>query len=106
MVQPYPQQAPQQASYPQQMPYPQQQPDGRVVSIGEWMLIMLVMLIPLINLIMVFVWAFSNDGSATKANYFKAMLIWSLIMIGLSILVGIIMAALGVALFNSDSFNY
>lgn len=71
---------------------PWQQPE-RVVTIGEWMLMILVLCIPLVNIIMMFVWAFGNDGSQTKSNYFKAVLIWTGIFTVLYILFLVIFGA-------------
>lgn len=82
---------------PMQGAIPGQQPDGRIVSVGEWMLMTLVLMIPVVNLVMAFVWAFSYDGSVTKTNYFKAALIWGAICIGIWI---ILFAIFGAALFS------
>lgn len=70
---------------PPPFPHYQQQQMAPVISIKEWMLIMLVMIIPIVNIIMMFVWAFS-EGNPTKQNYFKASLLWFAIVIGIYIL--------------------
>jgi len=59
--------------------------DKNYVSIGFWILTFFVMAIPLLNIIMTFVWAFSGDNESLK-NYFKAMLIVWLLVVGLAIL--------------------
>lgn len=74
-----------------QQPYQQQsyQQDSELeepVSFGDWMLSMLLMMIPCVNIIMMFVWAFSNGTKKSKSNYFKAVLVWTLIWIVLMIL--------------------
>lgn len=51
------------------------------ISVGEWMTTLLIMAIPLVNIIMLFVWAFSGNINLSKANWAKASLIWSLIII-------------------------
>jgi hypothetical protein len=51
------------------------------VSVGEWMITLLLMAIPLVNIIMLFVWAFSGNINLSKANWAKATLIWTLIII-------------------------
>lgn len=71
-----------------------------VMTIGDWFVTMLVTAIPLVGLIMLFVWAFSSDTNANKANWAKAALIWAAIGIGLYIL---IIAIFGLAMFNSFS---
>ena len=52
-----------------------------VVSLGEWLLSFLVMMIPCVGFIMIFVWAFGSGEKESKKNYFKAMLIWSAILL-------------------------
>lgn len=49
------------------------------MAIGSWLLTFLIMCIPVVGLVMMFVWAFGS-GNQTRATYFKAMLIWALIM--------------------------
>jgi fatty acid desaturase len=53
----------------------------RPVSVGEWMITLLLMAIPLVNIIMLFVWAFSGSTNLSKANWAKATLLWTLIII-------------------------
>lgn len=65
------------------------------VTFGDWMLSMIVMTIPCVNLIMMFVWAFGSGTKKSKANYFKATLVWMLIWIVLSV---IMMIGLGGAI--------
>lgn len=59
------------------------------VTVGEWMLTTLIMLIPCVNIIMMFVFAFGN-GKKSRANYFKASLIWMLIAIVLGVIFGVV----------------
>lgn len=66
------------------------------MSVGEWMITMLIMLIPCVNIVMMFVWAFGS-GNKSRANYFKATLIWAAIGIGLSILLSIACVVLGIS---------
>lgn len=60
------------------------------ISVGQWMLTLLLTFIPLVNLIMLLVWAFSAGTHPIKANWAKAMLLWFVIFIGLSILMTLI----------------
>lgn len=55
------------------------------VTFADWMLSMLIMCIPCVNIIMMFVWAFGSNTKKSKSNYFKAVLIWMLIAIVLTI---------------------
>ena len=52
--------------------------------------IMFLMLIPLVNLLLLLVWAFGGCRKVNKQNFAKAMLVWMLIGIGLSIVFGLI----------------
>lgn len=49
------------------------------VSVKDWFITLLILSIPLIGQVMIFVWAFSGGAPASKSNYFKALLLWSLI---------------------------
>jgi len=83
-------------NYPPQQQYQQPQM-APVISVKEWMLIMFVMIIPLVNIIMMFVWAFS-EGNPNRQNYFKASLLWLAIVIGLYILFIVFIVGLFAAL--------
>ena len=63
----------------------------RPVTLGDWMLIYLLLSIPLVNIILIFVWAFGNNTPVSKANWAKALLIWSLIGIVISVLLFFVM---------------
>ena len=56
------------------------------VKVSEWVLSMVLMMIPCVNIIMMFVWAFSNTEKKSKSNFFKAYLIFFAIMMALGIL--------------------
>ncbi len=56
--------------------------DKNYVSVGFWMLALLVLAIPCVGWIMVLVWAFTGENESRK-NYFKALLIWFLVIFGL-----------------------
>lgn len=57
-----------------------------IPSTKEWLVVMLITAIPLVNIIMLFVWAFSDDTPEAKANWAKATLIWIAIIIGFYII--------------------
>lgn len=80
---------------PQQSYQQSYQPDSDLeepVSFGDWMLSILLMTIPCVNIIMMFVWAFGSGTKKSKSNYFKAVLVWTLIWTVLTI---IMMVGLG-----------
>lgn len=64
------------------------------ISVGNWMLTLFLTFIPLVNLIMLLVWAFSSSTPASKANWAKAALLWMVIFIAISIVMGLL-GALG-----------
>jgi hypothetical protein len=71
-----------------------------VVSTRDWVLTYLITAIPLVGLVMLFVWAFGSETNSNKANWAKAALIWTAIVIGIYIVFAMafgaaILAALG-----------
>ncbi|NCU36977.1 MAG: hypothetical protein GX103_13355 [Bacteroidales bacterium] len=56
------------------------------VTVGDWVLTILITAIPLVGVIMLFVWAFSGGTNVSKANWAKAILIWMLVGLVLTIL--------------------
>ena len=58
------------------------------ISIGNWIISLILTMIPIVNIIMLFVWAFSNGTNPTKANWAKAALILILVWIILGIIFG------------------
>lgn len=79
-------QYPAQNQQPNYTPRYDYQKNQSVVSVGDWILTFLLMLIPLVGFIMLFVWAFGNNTSESKANWAKAALIWYLISIALVVI--------------------
>ena len=49
------------------------------VGFGEWLSAFLIMCIPFVGVVMVFVWAFGGNVKKSKANFFKASLVWGAI---------------------------
>lgn len=84
--QPY--QQPYQQSYQQQSYQTGNSDLEEPVSFADWMLTTLVMLIPCVNIIMLCVWAFGAGTKKSKSNYCKAMLVWMLISVVLSFVLG------------------
>ena len=58
-----------------------------VVTTKEWIITMLILLIPVVNIVMTFVWAFGSNTKPSKANYFKASILFWLIGIGLYLII-------------------
>ncbi len=94
----YQQPAYQQPVYQQpvyQQPVQQVIPEGysETVSVGDWVGSMLLMCIPIVGLILLFVWAFGG-AKPSKANYFKACLLITLISVGISLVVFVLFGLL------------
>ncbi len=52
------------------------------ISVWFWLFALFVMALPCIGVIMIIVWAFVGDNESRK-NYFKALIIWFLILVAL-----------------------
>ncbi len=59
-------------------------------STGGFFLVQLAMIIPFVNFILLLVFAFSGSMNVNLQNYSKAILIWILIGIGITLIVGVI----------------
>lgn len=73
---------------------------NETVTVGQWMLTMFLLILPVANIILTFVWAFSKGVKPSKRNFCKAMLIYELIAIGISVITAIIIIAVGGSLFG------
>ncbi|HKK54025.1 MAG TPA: hypothetical protein VJ926_00680 [Patescibacteria group bacterium] len=56
------------------------------MTLKDWMITLLITFIPLVNLIMLFVWAFSEGENVNKANWAKANLLWMAIAVVLALI--------------------
>jgi hypothetical protein len=66
------------------------------LTVGEWFIMMLITAIPVVGIVMLFVWAFSENTNVNKANWAKASLLW--LMVGIFIALAFL-GFLGVAFF-------
>lgn len=69
-----------------------------IVSVKDWIITMLILMIPIVNFVMVFVWAFGGGSNPSKANYFKAMILVTVVG---TVLWFLFVGALLTPLFNS-----
>jgi len=53
----------------------------RILSVGEWMLVIFAMLIPIVNIVFMAVWAFSSDGNVHRRNFARAAMLWLIILL-------------------------
>ena len=56
------------------------------MSVKDWLITLLIMAIPVVGLIMLFVYAFGNNGNVNRQNWAKAQLIVMAIVLGFIIL--------------------
>jgi hypothetical protein len=45
------------------------------MTLGDWILTLIISVIPCVNIIMLFVWGFSQGGNTSRKNYCRAVLI-------------------------------
>ena len=64
-------------------------------SVGSWMLTLFLMAIPVVNLVWLLMLVFGSGHSANKRNWAKATLIWAVIGAVLSIILVVVLGALG-----------
>jgi len=57
------------------------------LTVGEWFIMMLVTAIPVVGIVMLFVWAFSENTNVNKANWAKASLLWLVVGIFIALAV-------------------
>ena len=79
-------------------PVNQQPVVDETVGVGEWMLTTLLCCIPIVNIVLMFVWSFSNNTKPSKKNWARAALIWVAIVLVLYI---ILIAVFGAAIASS-----
>lgn len=73
-----------------------------VMSVKEWLITLLILCIPLVNIIMMFVWGFGSGTKPTKANFCKAYLILTAIVIVLYVLL-LMVVGIGAAASSSGA---
>ena len=99
-------QQPYQQSYQQQSYQTGNNDLEEPVSFADWMLTTLVMFIPCVNIIMLCVWAFGAGTKKSKSNYCKAMLVWMLISVLLSFVLGGVFMATIAAIMQEQGMYY
>lgn len=60
-------------------------------SISDWLTCFLIMGIPVYGIIMMYKWGFGKEAEKSKANFFKAALIWNVIWIVVTVMFLVIM---------------
>ena len=60
--------------------------DRNYISVGQWMLWLLLAAIPCVGIIVIIIMAFVGENESRK-NYFRALILWTLILIGLFVVI-------------------
>lgn len=63
--------------------------DRNYISVGQWMLWLLLAAIPCVGIIVVIIMAFAGENESRK-NYFRALILWTLILIGIFVLIAVL----------------
>ena len=74
------------------------------MTVGEWILTSIITAIPCVNIIMLFVWAFGSGAKKSKSNWAKAVLIFMLIGVILSIITTVILTVTGIGFGIADYY--
>ena len=93
--------------YQTQQTYTPSAPAAQPISTAYYFWMMLLFTVPVVGLIVCLVTAFSGDDTSRK-NFSRAVLIWILVAIVLSIIVAIAIAAVGGSIMNIlfNSYRY
>ncbi len=93
------------AAYPQAAPVVYNNitstPAGKHMTTGQWVLTIFLSGLGLIGLILMFVWAFGDNEYPDKKTYAKAMLIWYLVAVGITVLAFVLTIVLGIGVVGS-----
>lgn len=79
----------------------QNTPQTQTMSVTDWLINLVLVAIPLVGIVLLFVWAFGNDGNITRKNWAKANLLLAAIILGFWLL--IILPIFGLAIFGIAS---
>ena len=61
-----------------------------VMGFGSWLGMFFLLMIPLVNFILMLIWAFGGDVNRNKQNFCRASIVFSLIIGGIAMIIGII----------------
>ncbi|WP_243156485.1 hypothetical protein [Clostridium sp. C8-1-8] len=66
--------------------------NSQPMTLGNWVVTMILLAIPIVNLVLLFVWGFGTNVNKSKKTYCQATLIFSAIIIVLTIVVSLAFA--------------
>ena len=75
------------------------------MSVKDWIITFLIMMVPCVNIVMIFVWAFSNTNK-TRANFFKAYLIIMAVMMVLSLILSVALGSVFAVLMDELMYAF
>lgn len=90
----------------QQPAAPAQNELTRPMRTGEFFLTTFLIGLPLVGFILCLVWAFGSSANENKRNFCRAQLIWVLIALVISILFGVIAAAVGASIIDEIGYMF
>ncbi len=73
-----------------------------VMTVKEWIISIILTCIPIVGIILLFVWAFSNNINENKRNWAKAFLIVQVIGLILVILIYILLIGSAIAMYKMN----
>ncbi len=82
----------------------EQQNTPQMMSVKDWVVTLLLTCIPLVGLILLFVWAFGNDGNQIRQNWAKGNLIVAAIVLVLYLLFMIFFGAIFLAAASGGTY--
>jgi heme/copper-type cytochrome/quinol oxidase subunit 2 len=85
--------------------YPASQNRNNPMSVRQWLGTLCLLMIPVANIILLFVWAFSEDTNTHKKNFSKAYLIVMVIAFVLTFILSFVIG-LGLAAVGADMSGY
>ncbi len=68
----------------------EQQNTPQIMSVKDWVVTLLLTCIPLVGIILLFVWAFGNDGNKIRQNWAKGNLIVAAIVLTLYLIIALL----------------
>jgi hypothetical protein len=79
--------------------------NDKPMSFGDWMKTILLLMIPVVNFVLMIYWAFGSEVNTSKKNYFRAQLVLSLIIFGITVIAGILSVLLGLSFITDFAEN-
>ena len=69
--------------------------NSSIMSVLDWFITFGILIIPIVGIVMIFVWAFSENGKKDRINFAKAFILFVIALIVINVVFYIIIGALG-----------